>query len=126
MSSIPKPENGNSTRSLRCSICRNKIKDIATCHQSPLTYGIACPVCYKRFSEDDLEVVSNLLFAYGGYFGKYKNSKFSLFNALAEVIGDVQDTLDTDDMNFKLLHRALLNGITPHQYIVILKNLLED
>ncbi|MFX0136700.1 MAG: hypothetical protein ACFFDN_23895, partial [Candidatus Hodarchaeota archaeon] len=75
---------------------------------------------------EDLELMANMFFAYGGYFGKLKGRGFSVYKVLKELTSEIQvQETPIEEVNIKMMHRALLYGITPHQFIEGLKLLLE-
>jgi len=123
MSIIPTSKKNDSNSSLRCFICRKKIVNVSSCYQTSETSSIVCKKCYDRFSTEDLEVISQLFIAYGGYFGQYPPSEFSIFSELVNVMKNIHDP---EDINIQLLHRALLHGITIQKYVEILNSLVKD
>ena len=73
--------------------------------------------------------MANLFLAYGGYFGKLKEEKFSVYKTLKKLISRIQPGRNPDtliDLNIKKMHQALLYGVTPQQLIQGLKILLEE
>jgi hypothetical protein len=114
---------------VRCGICRNDIKRGASIYQEGLTFGIVCEQCYKSNSQEDLELMANLFLAYGGYFGKLKSNKFSVYKTIRKLMANFQPGKDLDtliELNIKMMHQALLYGITPQELIQGLKILLEE
>ena len=55
--------------SVKCFLCRSntnsyfKIKKIGIC------FGIVCEDCLKAFSDKEMELIHNMITAFGGYFG---------------------------------------------------------
>ncbi|MFX1419607.1 MAG: hypothetical protein ACFE9N_11865 [Promethearchaeota archaeon] len=118
-----------SREAIRCGICRTEITHGASIYQEGLTFGVVCEHCYKHNSPEDLEMMANLFLAYGGYFGKLKNSKFSVYRTIKKLITDYQKNREPDlliEMNIKMMHRALLYGVTPQELIQGLKTLLKE
>jgi len=72
----------------------------------------------------------NLFLAYGGYFRKLKSVPFSLEDTLKEIINDAGNKdgeFDFGEVNSRMIHKALLHGHSPQEYIDVLKSiLLED
>ncbi|MFX1269829.1 MAG: hypothetical protein ACFFAK_17855 [Promethearchaeota archaeon] len=62
----------------------------------------------------------NLFNAYGGYFGKYKKLKSSVFKRLKELneadMSKESISSASDEINLQLLHAALLFGFSPQEY----------
>ena len=124
---ISRPKN-QSHQSIRCGICRRIIEDRAQIYQAGISLGVVCVECYKRFSSEDMELMTNLFIAYGGYFGKQKSSEFSTNKMLKSILSEMQlqkKNINVESINIKMLHNALLHGITPKQYVEALKKLLE-
>ena len=113
---------------VKCGICRNEIKRGASIYQEGLTFGVVCEKCYRSNSQEDLELMANLFLAYGGYFGKLKEKKFSVYKTIKKLISNIQPGKEPDtliEMNIKMMHQALLYGVTPQELIQGLKILLE-
>jgi len=116
-------------QSIKCSICRHEIKDRATLCQTGVNYGIVCVECYQKFSSEDLELMANLFIAFGGYFGQYQRSEFSILRILKAIHMDllpVYEEKGIEELNIRMLHRALLHGISPEEYIESLELVFED
>ncbi|MFX1312593.1 MAG: hypothetical protein ACFFHD_08285 [Promethearchaeota archaeon] len=109
-----------------CGICRAEIANEASIYQEGLHLGVVCAECYKNNSKEDLELMANLFFAYGGYFGKLKDSKFSVYKVLKALNTEIQEEeLSIEEINIKMMHRALLHGVTPYQFVEGLKMFFE-
>ena len=69
----------------------------------------------------------DLFFIYGGYFGKKKISNFSVpeFVSMFFENYDEENTLDLEDLNIKIIHKLLLYGVSPSEYIEGLLEFLE-
>lgn len=114
---------------VKCGICRNEIIRGASIYQEGLTFGVVCEKCYKNNSQEDLELMANLFLAYGGYFGKLKQNKFSAYKTIKKLMSEIQPGKEPDtliELNIKMMHQALLCGITPQELIQGLKILLEE
>jgi len=114
---------------IKCSICRHEIKDRATLCQTGVNYGIVCVKCYRKFTREDLELMANLFTAFGGYFGQYKRSEFSVLKILKAIHTDllpIYEENGVEELNIRMLHRALLHGISPEGYIESLESIFED
>jgi hypothetical protein len=115
--------------SVKCGICRSEIKRGASIYQEGLTFGVVCEYCYKNNSPEDLELMANLFLAYGGYFGKRKEKKFSAYKTIKKLMSKFQPRKEPDaliERNIKMTHQALLYGITPQELIHGIKILLEE
>ncbi|MFX0141634.1 MAG: hypothetical protein ACFFDN_48805 [Candidatus Hodarchaeota archaeon] len=109
-----------------CGICRAEITNEASIYQEGLHLGVVCADCYKNNSKEDLELMANMFFAYGGYFGMLKEGNFSVYKVLKELTSEIEEQeTSLDEINVKMMHRALLHGITLHQFIEGLKLFLE-
>ncbi|KKK61356.1 hypothetical protein LCGC14_3015140 [marine sediment metagenome] len=113
---------------ITCSICRAEIVDRSQLYQVGTNLSVVCTTCHRTFSEEDLHMMVNLFLLYGGYFGMLGSESFSSL----EFVGDLVEELDaTDDqinieyLNTKMLHNALLHGLTPEQYVNELKMHIE-
>ena len=106
--------------SIRCRVCHTEILKNTKIHQVGIGFSVVCDKCYTLFGAEDVEMMVDLFIAYGGYFGMVKNTSFSLFNMLEEVLRDhvqSQKRLNTEQVNIEMMHKALLHGITPQQYV---------
>lgn len=125
---IGKPKK-KSDSSVKCGICHGAIVDRAQIYQAGLNLGVVCNKCYKGFSTNDLEMMANMFIAYGGYFGMLKNSKFSPVKTIENILKNglkEKKTVSTEQINIKLMHKTLLHGISPEEYIQNLSVLMED
>lgn len=121
----------SSKKSIKCAICHHDIDDFTLAYQPHLNLGIVCADCCMSFSQEDLIIIMELLIMYGGYFGKLRDRSFSLINELKKI--DIPNchniSFTTDEfileINSRLLHKALLHGIYPEEYIEELKKYLD-
>lgn len=107
----------------------DEIKRGASIYQQGLTFGVVCEHCYKNNSQEDLELMANLVLTYGGYFGKLKRKKFSVYKTIKKLMVKFQPKKDLDsliELNIKMMHQALLYGITPQELIQGLKTLINE
>ena len=114
---------------VKCGICREEIVDRAQIYQAGISLGVVCSDCYKQFPAEDLEMMANMFIAYGGYFGMLKDSDFSLVKTLETVLKNglrEKKIVNTEQINIRLMHKALLHGISPEEYIQNLSLLVED
>jgi hypothetical protein len=98
-------------------------------YQSSTGFGLVCQHCLTLFSPEDIELILHVFFIFGGYFSQYPSKDFSLRRTLKELnqaapLGSVMEQVS--HLNLKLLHNALVHGITPAQYIGKLRRLLKD
>ena len=103
---------------VNCQICRTQIHTRPIIKRLGFNFGTICRACEEIFSEEDLQLTANMLKAYGGYFGKYRNLKMSVFRvieALSRQQFTVRDGSDKVAYDVKILHSALMFGITPSQ-----------
>jgi len=103
---------------LKCSICRADIKDRDKAYQSRLKLGIICELCKQRFSDEDIEMITNLFFAFGEYFGAHDRSKFSIKDVIIEfAIVLNEGKANFHSQNVKMWHKVLTYGITPREFL---------
>ena len=96
-------------------------------YQTGLKLGVICRSCRKLFSEEDIEMIVNIFFAFGGYFGKFDKSEFSI----DDVIVEFADQLDKREItlhsaNVKMWHKVLTHGITPEAFLEELSLYIEQ
>jgi hypothetical protein len=87
-------------------------------YQTSLKLGVICRSCRKRFSDEDIEMIVNIFFAFGGYFGKFDKIEFSI----EDVIVEFADQLETREINLhsanvRMWHKVLTHGITPEGFL---------
>ena len=103
---------------IRCSICRVDIKDRHELYQSSLKLGVICKACRERFSEEDVEMIVNLFFAFGGYFGQFDKSEFSIDDMVIEFAEQLDAGNSTFHLqNVKMWHKILTHGIAPKDFL---------
>jgi len=103
---------------LKCSICRADIKDRHNIYQSSLKLGIICAMCRQRFSDEDIEMIVNMFFAFGEYFGARDRSKFSINDIILEFALNLDEGKVTfHSQNIKMWHKVLTHGITPKEFL---------
>ncbi|MHA1294845.1 MAG: hypothetical protein ACTSQJ_19575 [Promethearchaeota archaeon] len=127
MITYPKFCDKNYIRLLKCAICRGEIKHNTYVYQSSFNLQLICDSCHESFSENDIDLITNMFIAYGGYFGQYKHEEFSISKILKDLIEEIKAGTNRNlkEMNIKMLHKALLHGITPKRFINTLKFLLK-
>ncbi len=119
----------NYDHQIKCFICRKEIRQRATFYQTGVNYGIVCVECYKKFAREDLDLIANLFIAFGGYFGQYKRSEFSVLKILKAIQKDLLSIYEEngiEKVNIRMLHKALVHGISPKEYIENLKLILKE
>jgi len=103
---------------IKCSICRVVIKERHKMYQTSLKLGVICRSCRKRFSDEDIEMIVNIFFAFGGYFGKFDKSKFSMDDVIVEFAEQLEaKEINLHSANVKMWHRVLIHGITPEEFL---------
>ena len=103
---------------IKCSICRADIKDRHELYQSSLKLGVICKTCRERFSEEDVEMIVNLFFAFGGYFGQLNKSEFSIDDLVIEFAEQLDEGNSTFHLqNVKMWHKILTHGIAPKDFL---------
>ena len=115
MINAPKPKVSSK---LKCSICRADIKDRHKVYQSSLKLGIICNICKQRFSDEDIEMITNMFFAFGEFFGSRDRSKFSIKGTILEFAIDLnEEKANFHSQNVKMWHKVLTHGITPKEFL---------
>ncbi|MFX0027115.1 MAG: hypothetical protein ACFE8M_11945 [Candidatus Hermodarchaeota archaeon] len=113
---------------VQCRICNNDTKNQSKIVKLGSNYGIICSECSKMFSLEDIDLMYNMFIAFGGYFGKLKDRVTSTYKIITKLIKkynmDNKD-LKATEIDVKVLHKALLYGITPRQLIQGIKLLYE-
>lgn len=122
--------NNNNLGSIKCSVCHADLKESTMVRQVGYLFGVVCDECYHRFSECDIELMTNMFIAYGGYFGKLRRNRadFTPERILTEIFEELKRNgrkLNSTDLNVRLMHKALLYGLTPNEYVEELKKLAE-
>jgi len=103
---------------IKCSICRADIKERHKMFQTSLKLGVICRSCRKRFSDEDVEMIVNLFFAFGGYFGEFDKSEFSIDDVIVEFAEQLDAGRATfHSQNLKMWHKVLTHGITPKEFL---------
>jgi len=112
---------------LKCSICRVEIKDRHKVYQSSLKLGIICNLCRQRFSDEDIEMIINMFFAFGEFFGARDRSKFSIKDIILEFAIDLSEgKANFHSQNVKMWHKVLTHGITPKEFLEELSLYIEQ
>ncbi|MHA1242329.1 MAG: hypothetical protein ACTSQU_16335 [Promethearchaeota archaeon] len=91
-------------------------------------FGTVCEECAKAFNDDEIELMSNMFTAYGGYYGKMSNSKGLSYSKLEEIAKAYKEQYrDINDVesDIKTLYSAFLYGISPQQLVKGLKLLVD-
>ncbi len=115
MINAPKPKVSSK---LKCSICRAAIKDRHKVYQSSLKLGIICDMCRQRFSDEDIEMIVNMFFAFGEYFGARDKSEFSINDIILEFAINLDEgKVNFHSQNIKMWHKVLTYGITPKEFL---------
>jgi len=114
-------------KEIRCVICNTDIKKLNEVFQLSHKLGIICQNCVKIFSSEDIEIITYLFFIYGGYFGKFDQRTFSLPKAIKSLTRqefNAKKQIMIEDLNERLVHKALLHGISPVNLVKTLENFL--
>ena len=106
------------TNEIKCSICRADIKDRHSFYQSRLKLGIICNLCRQRFSDEDIEMIINIFFAFGEFFGARDRSKFSIEDTILEFAKNLdKGKVNFHSQNIRMWHKVLTHGITPQEFL---------
>lgn len=113
---------------INCGICNRKIKHEAGIFQEGLNFGVICSECYANNSEEDIELMSNMFLAFGGYLGMLKDPDYSIYEMLKDLICKIHNNknlVSSVEMKIRLFHTALLHGITPREFAELDNSLLK-
>ena len=103
---------------LKCSICRADIKDRNKLYQSSLKLGIICTMCKQRFTDEEIEMIMDMFFAFGEYFGARDRSEFSIKDIIVEFAIDLNEgKANFHTQNIKMWHKVLTHGLTPREFL---------
>jgi len=102
---------------VKCSICKEEIKGKHRFTRLAMNYGVICQECDKKFNDDEIELISNIFTAYGGYFGSLKGLSKNSVNRLSNLYKEGEKKIDINALDIKILHQALLQGIPPSQIV---------
>jgi hypothetical protein len=106
---------------IKCSICKQEIIGKHRFIELAMNYGVICPECDKNFNDEEIELISNLFTAFGGYFGSRKGkseiSKNQIMKKLLNLYKECDKKIDINALDIKILHQALLHGISPSQIV---------
>ena len=106
------------TNGIKCSICRADIKERHKIYQTRLKLGVICRICRKRFSDEDIEMIINLFFAFGEFFGARDRSKFSIEDTILEFAKNIdKGKVNFHSQNIRMWHKVLTHGITPKEFL---------
>jgi len=115
------------SKQIQCAICRADIITLKDTYQTTKLHGVICSKCVQKFSADDIELMTYLFFLYGGYYGKFGQGSFSIRQSLKAI--SEQETKEIDQqflkINERLVHNALLHGISPQDLIKKLQSILD-
>jgi len=96
-------------------------------YQSSLKLGVVCGSCRKRFSNEDIEMIVNIFFAFGGYFGKFDKSKFSIDSTIVEFAEQLDNReVNLHSANVRMWHKVLTYGISPKEFLEELSLYIEQ
>ena len=115
--------------SLKCTLCRSSISNSSEVYQSKTTFGTVCSICKSKFSEDDIELMLRLFLAYGGYFAELRENRQDvrvLISEMLRILDKKGGKISFEEINLKMIHKALLYGFTPEEYIEELELFLAE
>jgi len=108
-------------KELKCSICRRNIKINANMFQTKLRLEFICDNCYLNHSKEELNLILNLFDAYGGYYGCEKDINAQNSEIIKKLAIEIKrktrnNSIDLDSFKLKIIHKALLRGISLELY----------
>ncbi|MHA1915875.1 MAG: hypothetical protein ACW986_17985 [Promethearchaeota archaeon] len=111
-----------------CGICNKDIRKEVATYQGGFQFGIICSSCHANNSEEDIELMSNMFLAFGGFFGMQRDPNFPVNEMLKDLLDEIhvrKETTSPKELKLKLMYLALLHGITPQEFIAWDENLLK-
>ena len=112
---------------IKCSICRTDIREPHKIYQTSFTLGVICRSCRERFSDEDVEMIVKIFFAFGGYFNKFDKAKFSIKEVIVEFAEQLENRgMDLCSANVKMWHKVLTHGITPVTFLRELREYIKQ
>ena len=117
-----------SPNSFKCGICNSEILKRAAIHRSGVYIRVICDKCLKKFSSDDIELMINLFAAFGGYFAKNRKPDYIIYIILKEFkekLNNKGNSISLPELKLKMLHKALLYGVSPDKYFQGLKMIIK-
>ena len=111
-----------------CGICHRKIEQGAAIYHEVFHIEVICPHCYSLNSEEDIELIANMFLAFGGYFGMLRDPHFPVNEMLKSFLNEIQankGAMPSECLKIKLLHLALLHGVTPKEFSLLDNDLLK-
>ena len=121
-------KNNGFHESIICGICHKEIKQEAASFQKGIKIGVVCPECYVKNTMEEIELMSNMFLAFGGYLGMLKDPDYSIYEMFKDLVSKIHNNKDSAtsvEMKIRLFHTALLHGITPREFADLDKSLLK-
>ena len=109
-----------------CIICNNHLGYELKDHNLSQELEFICNNCIQRYSNEEIQVMAGLFRRYGGSFGQLKDDKVEtrqIATDLIERLKKIKDSSRIFEINELALHRALLHGFTPQDFIEELKKI---
>lgn len=110
--------------SVKCKLCHSDVKRTSQIVKLGTNYAVICSDCAEEFSPSDRELIYNMCLAFGGYFGKMRTSKTNNYKIIKSLLEEYRITKKEGNiasLDVRILHKAFLYGISPHQIIQGLK-----
>jgi len=101
--------------SVYCGICNSQIKNHGAIKQIGMNLSIVCMDCAEEFEDEEIELMGNIFMAFGGYYGKLKQSNEHSRQKLKEIVkGYIAKGRDLSKMenDLTVLHQIFLYGIS--------------
>ena len=123
-----KNNNGIFHSTENCRICHKDMTQEVAIHRESFQFGVICSTCYVNNSEEDIDLMSNMFMAFGGFFGMLKDPNFSVNEMLKDLLSEIslkKGKISPMELKLRLLYLALLHGITPQEFAEWDENLLK-
>jgi hypothetical protein len=103
-----------------CNICHKKLSQNITTSEPKNDKGDICSECRAKFDEPELRKMDYLFKKYGGFYNKLNSKESYLTSIIQELIDDINHEADYSklfELNEKALHKALLFGFPPSEFL---------
>jgi len=109
-----------------CVICNNKLINTLKHQNLNQEPEFICNNCIQRYPNEEIQVMTGLFRRYGGFFGKLKTEKVEIRQIATDLIERLKRAKNFSilfEINEVALHRALLHGYNPKDFIEELKKI---
>ncbi|MFX1497895.1 MAG: hypothetical protein ACFFBH_10235 [Promethearchaeota archaeon] len=109
-----------------CKLCHNDMGMQPQIVKIGNDFQVICCKCAERFTNKERELIYNMFTAFGGCFGKLKDeTSYKVITRLMKEHNLKGSNIKLNMVDVKVLHEALLYGISPRHLIQGIKILQE-